>query len=292
MDGDKSPVNAAPLKEPRLTWATIDYTPKLPQTFVVPENHWPKIAGAALNSEQKLRLNHFAAYFMCEMFVHFELSIIHYFRQHAKLISRFLSERQMKRFVDEELDHVDAFEKLARRIRPDLAENMPRFLVTNAGDNFVVKHTPLSAFFAMASLFEEMTIFVYDIMREHPEQSWQPIADVMRLHALEEKGHIGMDRIVADGVRAERSRFRIQIEMLTLLPLVAYCDRRIASSWKKASVFFAREENLSSSAAAAIRSKGLSQSDILGMRSFVRKVTAKPMPGAGPLCFFLNKLTA
>lgn len=274
-------------KRLNLSWASINYGAAVPDDFLVPEFHWPGLMNGSLTLEQRIRLNHFATYFMCEMFIHFERSIIDYMQLHRAVILNHLSEKQVNRFIDEELDHVHAFETLARMIRPDLYSTEPRFLVPTLLDSLVVKHTPLSPFLAMAALFEEMTLFVCTVMEEDPTQSWQPALDVMQLHAREERGHIGMDRIVIEGSVARRGRFRTRIEMAALLPLVAYSDARVARAWRKAAAFFAKEEALPKAQAAKIAQKGMSRSDILGMRSFVEKNRQRSVPGTSLLCLAL-----
>jgi hypothetical protein len=272
----------------RLSWDTIDYSAALPDGCIVPEAHWPGLQGNLLKSEQRVRLNHFAAYFMCEMFIHFERSIIDYMQLHKVRILRHLSEKQFRRFIDEELDHVQAFEKLARKIRPDLYLDKPRFMVPTAMDRLVVRRTALSTFFVMAALFEEMTLFVAPVMEDDLSQSWQPALDVMRLHALEERGHVGMDCILIEGSTARNGAFRTRLEMIPLLPLVAYSDARVAGAWKKAAAHFAREEHLQKHEARQIADKGMSASDILGMRSFVQKSRRWAVPGTTLLCLALT----
>ncbi|MBL8018632.1 MAG: hypothetical protein JNM27_03120 [Leptospirales bacterium] len=278
-------------REERLTWQTIDYSPAVPDSFLVPEHHWPGIRNESLPMPVRIRLNHFASYFMCEMFIHFEQSIIDYMLIHKKDILQYISEVQLGRFVREERDHIAAFETLARKIRPDLYVDRPRFLVPTLLDRVVLNRTPLACFFMMAALFEEMTLYVYPVMLENLEESWGPYLDVMRLHALEERGHIGLDRIIVDGRLASHGRIRTRAGMLWLLPLVAYSDRRIVSAWRKGVEYFARTEQLTSAQESFISSKGLSRSDVDGMRSFVKKNLEKPVPGNGLLCFALSRMT-
>lgn len=281
---------AQPYTEERLTWQTIDYSPSVPDSFLVPEHHWPGIQNESLPMRVRIRLNHFASYFMCEMFIHFERSIIEYMILHKKEILHYISEIQFERFVREERDHIVAFETLARKIRPDLYVDAPRFLVPTFLDRVVLKRTPLACFFMMAALFEEMTLYVYPVMLEKVEESWGPYLDVMRLHALEERGHIGLDRIIVDGRLASHGQIRTRAGMAWLLPLVAYSDKRIASAWKEGVKHFARTEQLTSRQERSISSKGLSRSDVDGMRSYVKKNLEKPVPGNRLLCFALSRM--
>lgn len=275
----------------RLTWQTIDYSPALPDSFLIPEHHWPGLRADVLPMHLRVRLNHLASYFMCEMFIHFERSIIDYMLIHEGAILRCVTRAQFDRFIKEERDHIAAFETLARKIRPDLYQDKPRFLVPAFLDRAVLKHTPLSCFFMMAALFEEMTLYVYPVMLEKPEESWKPCLDVMRLHALEERGHIGLDRIIVANRLERQGPMRTRAQMAWLLPLVAYSDRRIAHAWKRAVKFFAAAERLTPAQTRAISSKGLSRSDIDGIRAYVQKNSQKPVPGSGPLCFALSLQT-
>lgn len=270
----------------RLSWDTIDYSTPLPDAFLVPEHHWPRLQNASLPQAVRIRLNHFATYFMCEMFIHFERSIIHYIETHRDSLS-LLTAAQIQRFIDEELAHVRAFEKLAAKIRPDLYQGKPRFLTRTAFDAAIVRHTPLSTFFLMAALFEEMTLFVHTVMLENLHESWRPCLDVMHLHALEERGHIGMDRIVVEG--SKRGAAIRLCESIILLPLVLYSDIRVARAWKKAARFFCEEEHLTPAQSRQIAMKGMSRSDLLGMASYVKKNTQRPLPGNGLLCFALSQ---
>lgn len=269
---------------PRLSWETIDYSPPLPDSFLVPEHHWPRFQHNSLSALQRVRLNHFATYFMCEMFIHFERSIIEYIEMHRGRLQP-LSSAQIQRFIEEELAHVRAFETLALKIRPDLYRDGPRFLKRAAADSFIVKRTPVSTFFLMAALFEEMTLFVHTVMTENPGQSWKPCLDVMHLHALEERGHIGMDRLIIEGRRA--GAVQKHLESMILLPLVLYSDMRVARAWKKAAAFFSKEEGLTQAQSRQIAQKGMSRSDMLGMASYVQKNKDRPLPGNGLLCFAL-----
>jgi len=275
----------------KLSWDTIEYIETVPNQFLIPEHHWPNFQNTSLSQNEKIRLNHFACFFMCEMFVHFERLIIEYIKIHENIVSKYLNERQIRRFIDEELDHIHAFQTLGKIIRPDLYLPEQRFLIPNAGDRFVIKHSPPGVFFIMAALFEEMTVFVYEVMKEKLDESWKPVLDVMHLHALEERGHISMDRKVADGIREEKGAFRAGLQMTMLLPLVAYSDRRVAGSWKKAASFFADSEGFSVTKKKEILNKGLSRSDLLGMKSFADKISEKPITGTGSLRFVLNKMT-
>lgn len=274
----------------KLSWDTIKYVENAPECFLIPEHHWPNFQKTSLSVKEKIRLNHFACFFMCEMFVHFERLIIEYIKIHENIISKYLNERQIRKFVDEELDHINAFQTLAKIIRPDLYSPDQRFLLPTAGDRFVIRHSPPGVFFIMAALFEEMTVFVYEVMKEKLDESWKPVMDVMHLHALEERGHISMDRKIADGIREEKGIVRAQMEMTMLLPLVAYSDRRVAGSWKKAAEFFADSEGFSLRKKKEILNKGLSRSDLLGMKSFADKISERPIAGTGTLRFVLNRM--
>ncbi|MCB1155940.1 MAG: diiron oxygenase [Leptospiraceae bacterium] len=274
-----------------LNWNSIQYESEVPKTFLIPEHHWPQLLNTSLSLEQRIRLNHLASYFMCEMFVYFETSIIQYMEYNKSKIFQFLTEKQYTKFIYEEKEHIRAFKTLSKIIAPELySEDKLQFLHRSSFDSLILRHTPLSSFFMMAFLFEEMTLFVFPVMQEKLDESWKPVLDVMDLHAREEKSHVRYDRIVVEGVITKRSFLRTQFEMLSLLPLVAYSDKKVALAWKKAAKYFAIKENLNATQYKEIKKKGMSKSDRMGISSYIQKNEQKPVPGLSSLSYALSKL--
>ncbi len=259
--------------------------------YLIPEHHWPALQKSSLSIDDRIRLNHFLTYFMCEMFIHFEKLIIQYMQFHRNKILLHASEKQIDRFIQEEESHIKGFESLAFKLRPDLfTDRNPRFLAINSSDQMVIRHTSMLPFFMMAALFEEMTLFIPTVMEENLDDSSAPVLELMRYHAKEEKSHIGIDRKIVMGTIQTQSKLKSNWEMQSLLPLVVYSNLRVENAWKKASIFFSQERGLTKKQSKEIVSKGLSKSDQMGMQSYIQKNIDKPILGNGILCFVLKQL--
>lgn len=275
-----------------LQWADIDYTKPIPDFYLVPPHHWPELEENSLKEMHKIKLNHLLTYFTCEMFIHFERSIIQYMEFNQEKLLEHVSQSQIEKFIEEEKIHIHAFEKLAELIRPDLYKNnKPRFLFPSAVDRWIAKHPPVSVFFMMAFLFEEMTLFFSEVMEENLEQSFLPVLQVMQLHRRDEKSHVGIDRKILNSIQKKASSWKIRWEMITLLPLIAISDIQVSRAWKEAIAFFAKENQLSSQEIRELQKKGISKSDKLGMQSFISKLKSKPIPGTSLLKFVLQLLS-
>ena len=103
-----------------LEWTDIDYSQPLPDNYLVPPHHWPELEHNLLDEKHKIKLNHLLTYFTCEMFIHFERSIIQYMEFNQEKLLEHASKTQIEKFIEEEKEHIHAFEKLAELIRPDL----------------------------------------------------------------------------------------------------------------------------------------------------------------------------
>lgn len=272
-------------------WDNLFASISINDSFLVPEHHWPKLQKSSLGKAERILLNHFLTYFMCEMFIHFEKLIIQYMEIHREQILLHVTAKQIDRFIQEEKGHIQGFESLARKLRPDLfMKNQPMFLQVSPSDEKVILNTPIISFFMMAALFEEMTLFVPTVMEENLKEASAPVLELMQFHAKEEKSHIGIDRKIVTSLSLKQSKWKTHWEMQSLLPLVVYSNTRVEKAWKQAAEFIAKELKLNKKQTQEISSKGLSKSDALGMRSYIQKNQEKPISGNGMLCFVLKQL--
>src|SRR6185503_15534188 len=190
----------------------------------------------------RVRLNHLAVCFSCELFIHFERYLIAYLERHGE---RAMSRRARDRFAAEERAHIEAFYRLLRAIRPDLYRGRSlRFLGWGRRDDLLVLATPTVSFFLLAALFEEITLFVPLVMEEQLAQSFRPVLEVMRLHAEEERCHVRLDERVLAAERTRRASWRIGGEVLLVLPLLGYLDRAVRAGWRRAVDQFDCEETI------------------------------------------------
>ena len=273
-------------------WDQIRYAVPVPQDFLVPEHHWPAFQNADLSDEQRIRLNHLACVFMCEMFVHFERYIIDYVAKYETKLCQFIPRAKLDRFVAEEVDHTEAFYRLLELLEPETYPNRElRFLRWSAWDRMFIRFLPVPGFFMMAALFEEMTLFVPVVMEENAEQSFQPILDVMVLHAKEERSHIGIDLRILQACRERRPRWLYAIQTLMALPVTVFIDRVLARRWRKAARAYGRAEGLNRKQIRKIANRGASASDLLGIYSFIEKQSKNPVPGGRTFCALLKAFT-
>jgi hypothetical protein len=157
-----------------------------------------------LTPVQRVRLNHLSVRFSCESFVHFERYVIEYLQRYPERLGP-LPEKLVRRFVDEELLHVEAFYLALEKLSPELNAGR-RLHMHHWGwvDRLLLRVSPVLSFFLMAALFEEMTLYVPVVMDERPEESYAPLHEVMRLHAKEERGHVAIDeRVLAHGASTQ-----------------------------------------------------------------------------------------
>ena len=256
----------------------------------MPEHHWPAFVDLPLDRAVRIRFNHFAVRFTCEMFIYFEHSIIEYMRRHRARLRNLVKESHRVRFIEEEKKHTDAFYRLLFLLRPDLYDTRDvHFLKPSRWDRLLLFLTPPATFFIMAELFEEMTIFVPAVMAERPEHSFAPVYEVMKLHAEEELGHVRIDTQALEIARERAPGWIFGAQALWSLPLMLYAELKLRSCWKKAVGKFAAEENLTPEQAKLLVRKP-SRSDILGFESFLEKKQGAEMPGLRILCAILKKV--
>jgi hypothetical protein len=268
----------APGAEPALAgrWADIDWRAPVPADFLIPEHHY-RLERSGLGPAQRVRLNHLAVCFSCELFIHFEQYLIAYLERHGE---RAMSRRARDRFVAEERAHIEAFHRLLGAIRPDLYPGRSlRFLDWGRLDDLLVAATPTVSFFLLAALFEEITLFVPVVMEERLAQSFRPVLDVMRLHADEERSHVKLDQRVLAAERKRRPGWRIGGEVLLVLPLLYYLDRAVRGGWRRAVDRFAAEESIGEAERQRLLARPGSRSDVLGMASFAGKLRASGLAG-------------
>ncbi len=259
-------------------WADIEWTAPVPADFLIPEHHY-RMADGGLDRAQRVRLNHLAVCFSCELFVHFERYLIAYLERHGE---RAMPRRARDRFVAEERAHVEAFHRLLGAIRPDLYPGRRlRFLDWSRRDDLLIAATPVVSFFLLAALFEEITLYVPVVMEERIAQSFRPVLEVMRLHAEEERSHVRLDERVLAAERARRPGWRIGGEVLLVLPLLYYLDRAVRTGWRRAVDQFAGEERIGEAERQRLLARPGSRSDQLGMTSFAGKLRASGLTGAG-----------
>ncbi|HEU5058231.1 MAG TPA: diiron oxygenase [Kofleriaceae bacterium] len=259
-------------------WAEIDWAAPVPADYLIPEHHYRLLDGG-LTRGQRIRLNHLAVCFSCELFIHFEHYLIGYLERHGE---RAMPRRARDRFVAEERAHVEAFYRLLAAIRPDLYPGRAlRFLDRGRLDDLLIAATPTVSFFLLAALFEEITLHVPVVMEEQLAQSFRTVLDVMRLHADEERSHVKLDERVLAAERARRPGWQIGGEVLLVLPLLYYLDRAVTAGWRRAVDQFAGEESIGEAERQRLLGRPGSRSDLLGMASFAGKLRASGLAGAG-----------
>ena len=273
-------------------WHLIDYTPDVPPHFLIPEHHWPEFSIDGLSSSQRVALNHLACLFTCEMFVYLERYIISYIERNYDRLSRDIKPVALDRFLREEYDHVDAFYKLLKLLAPDQYPSQElRMIRRSFTDRLILRTVNIPAFFFTASLFEEMTLYVADVMDEDMSQSFAPLYDVMRLHAKEEKSHVGIDNhlLRCAAKRLPTPLFTAQLSLS--MPIIGYYDRTLTKAWRRQAQRLGRELGLNQSQIMGISRRGISTSDRKGLSSFCKKQRKLNLPGAGMLCSILERAT-
>ncbi len=257
-------------------WAAISWSMPVPADFLIPEHHY-RLVDSGLTRAQRVRLNHLAVCFSCELFIHFERYLIAYLERHGE---RAMSRRARDRFAAEERAHVEAFHRLLRAIRPDLYPGRSlRFLDWGWPDDLLVAATPTVSFFLLAALFEEITLFVPVVMEERLAQTFRPVLEVMQLHADEERCHVRLDERVLAAERRRRAPWRVGGEVLLVLPLLCYLDHAVRTGWRRAVDHFAGEVVIGEAERQRLLARPGSRSDVLGMASFAGKLRASGLAG-------------
>ena len=275
-----------------LGWDDIDYSVPVPDSFVLPETHWPGLRAADLTPRQRVAANQLAASFSCEMFIHCERYVITYMRDHRPRVRQVVTDGALDRFIAEEELHIAAFYRLLNRLRPDTYPSATSVLL-NFGwlDRFVLKLAPAVSLFLIAALFEEMSLYVHQVMDEEPTQAYPPIRAVMAQHALDEQGHIKLDDHVLLKLTGLFPRWLYALQVWLSLPLMLYVDGVLGRAWRKLFTDFAAKEQLPASAAKALRARRPSRSDVIGIERFVAKLKTAPLPGSRLLCAALSLAT-
>ncbi len=273
-------------------WGRIDWSPPVPDHFLIPEHHYRMRGDCSfLTPGQRVRLNHLAVRFSCESFVHFERYVIDYLEQYPSRLAP-LTERRVRRFVDEERVHVDAFYAVLERLRPELhAGRQLRMHRWTWVDRLLLRVSPSVTFFLLAAIFEEMTLYVPVVMDERPEQSYAPLHEVMRLHAREERGHVALDERVLAHAAQRQPRWLVSLQVVLTLGLLVSVGMQMNRAWKRGVEQFAREEGLRPAQARALLGKRLSTSDEMGLRSISARLAHSPLGGARLLRAVLDRLT-
>lgn len=285
----RSPTGPAPSVR-RSPWEQIDYSVPAPEDFILPEHHWPSLAQLPLSPSQRVKVNHVATAFSCEMFVQCERYVIHYLEAHRRRIGGAAPEAALDRFVAEERVHIDAFLRLLQCLAPHRYRGPElRFMRWTILDRLVLFLAPSVSLFLIAALFEEMSLFVSDVMDEQPEQSFAPVHEVMRLHAREERGHIQLDHRALEELSGRTPRWWFALHVWLSLPLMVYVDKVLGRAWRRAMGELAREEQLTPEQTKTLLARRPSKSDVLGIQSFIAKLQARPLPGSKLLCAALSR---
>jgi len=286
------PQKVFPTQNKANPWHLIDYAHTAPDDFVIPEGHWPGFDIEGLDRGQRVRLNQLATVFMCEMFVHFEEYIVRFVERHKPRLTAHIREDKLDRFIEEEVDHINAFYALLKLFRPDeYPTSCLRMLKWSSADDFLVKTASIPAFFFTAALFEEMTLYVVDVMNEDPTQSFAPVHSVMELHAKEEKSHVGIDNHLLRQTARERPRIVFLSQIALSLPIIVYSNLALTRSWNRQARDFGRREGLSRAQTRRIAKRGLSSSDKLGLENFFRKQRKLAVPGGRAMSRLLELFT-
>lgn len=275
----------------RTRWNRLDWaSPILPSTLVMPEAHYIDVSGLGLSERQRVGLNRLFACFTCELFVHFEAYVIEYLARPGRPMPG-LSTVLVERMIAEERVHSEMFCRLLGKLRPDLYPGGAglRFFKWRGGDDAAVRLAPPGTFFLLAWLFEEITIYVPQALDESPAQCSPLVADVMRLHAREERPHVALDARVMAHLTGRRPRLQEGFETALALPLLAYVDGKVQRAWRRLVALAGAELGLSRRQQARLRKRRPTQSDRWGTESFVDRMATTDLAGAGLLCWALRR---
>lgn len=274
-----------------MRWEAIDWGQPVPRDFLVPEHQYQIVHVGRLDRAARIHLNHLAVCFSCEQAIHLERVLIAYLER-CRGALRTVPERHFVRFIAEERRHIEAFFDVLQKVRPDLYPTRElRLLRWTAREAALVRATPLVAFFLVAALFEECTLYIPDVMDERPEESFAIVRDVMRAHAREERGHVAIDeRALAELGAAPRPW--VAAQALSSLVLIAYVDHLVKVAWRRTVAQAARELGLAAADARALLVRRGSRSDLLGVAAFATRLRAMPLPGARALAAILARAVA
>jgi hypothetical protein len=250
----------APAKR-RLSWASIDWTKPLPPGFLLPEELYRFETVPGLIWAQRVRLNHLATCFRFEVMLHLKRYVIRYLERHLRRLAQALG-------------------RVLRKIRP---AGHRRLLPWTRTDGALVRFVPATTFFALTSLSEEMARAMPAAIDEHPDECFDPLLDVMRLLAREERRHIAIDDAVLLAAAASRPASLVKAQVLFTIPLLGYLDRRVRRAWTQAIDRFADEEGLTREQRRALRDRKPSCADVAGIRAFLARKRCRRVPGHATL---------
>lgn len=275
---------------PETPWDAIEYAPPAADRFVAPEDHWPEFAEAGLTRPQRIAINNLALRFSCEMVAHFERYVVEYLETRRPRLRGALSDRAAQRFADDEREHIRGFLRLLAALAPEAyQEPQLRFFRWTLWDRMVLWFAPAVSFFVATDVLEEMFLHLHTVMEEQPHESLPAAREVMALHAREEKSHLAMDdRVIRQrGQRMWRWWFAVQaVASLAILVLV---DRKTSRGWTRTVRAQASALGLTRAQTRLLERKHLSRSDIMGLRAFIARRTARPFPGSRLLCWMLAR---
>lgn len=278
MDAVSSPP-VLPASAPRRgsAWESFDFATPLPSGFAAPPHHWPGFQRIDLKGDIAVALNHLGMRYSCQMLVYFEMFLIAWMERHFDVVARAVPAEDVRRMIEEERLHARAFQRLAARFGED--ESRPTPLAWSRLDGWLVEHAPVVTLIAVVALFEEMTIPVADVIEEDPTAADPLTREVMRLHALDERGHVGLNLRILKAEAARTPAWRFVPLLFLSLPIMRYVDVKMARAWARLVVPFARAHGLDRGQERAIINRGLSRSDALGIASFLVKHEKTRLPG-------------
>ena len=266
------------------TWNAIDWSLPVPRAELIAADHYAVERLDHLTPGQRIAFSHLATCHTCELFIHFERYLIEYVERHIATLPG--GSARWRRFVADERRHVAAFERLLVRIRPDLyAHGEPRFMRWGRADDLLVALTRPVPFFLLAALFEEITLWVPQMMQG--AQVHDPIVfEVMQLHADDERRHIAMDKLVLREARDRLPDWQLRVDVWSVLPLLVHCDRRARAGWKRMTAQLATEHRIDRS---DVEDRAASLSDRRGMESFAEQLRQLELPGGAQLASVLER---
>lgn len=273
-------------------WDRLDWAPAIPAALVLPERHYMDMAPLGLREWQRVRLNRLLACFTCELFIHFEGYVIAYLeRWPARLPT--LPRPLVTRFIAEERVHAEMFHRLLAKLRPDLYEAGAgarlRFLRWSASDDLALRLSPPGTFFLLAWLFEEITLMMPEVLDMAPGECSPLVAEVMRLHAEEERPHVAIDERILNALIRGGPRWRVGVHTALALPLLAYVGGKVQRAWTALVRHAEVEVALTSAQRRRLHARGPSLSDRLGIESFARKLDGSELDAAPLLSWVLRR---
>ncbi|MCS6901892.1 MAG: diiron oxygenase [Polyangiaceae bacterium] len=267
----------------RRRWEALGWGVPIPTTrTALPERHYLDLSPLGMHEEQRARLNRAFTCFTCELFIHFEGYVIAYLERYPGKI-RGLSRPMVQRFIHEEQIHSEMFRKLLHHLDPvryPEEQALLRYLRWEATDDLALRVAPVGAFFLLAWLFEEITLFVPQVIDEARESCDPLVVGVMRLHAREELPHVALDGLVLAHLVREIPRWQAAMHTALALPLLAYVDRKVRGAWKRLVDEESSRLGLTERQRKGLLHRGPSWSDRLGMASFTEKLQESELPGA------------